>query len=408
MNHPRVQSAVHKAEHLGGPEFVAEVRVHAGRHEKLLMRLRNASAKENAAEVKKVQRLILNSHSSKVACLVRSLKKTSNFTPASILATAKALDAWKDCGEPIKAWAEMKSSGKGWRPVCSFGPKRKALQTLVADTLSAKFGNEPFDYLVKGKGAEAASDRIVELIDAGRRFFVLADIENFYRSVQHGYVREATGLPPAVVMNSVLISPHASLSLYGDLPSLTTLDTFDGAVRSGLPQGSRISPIIASLLLGPALGKISSTHRIVFYGDDCAIAAHDEAGANALSDALAGILKSHPAGPFRLKRSDIVHANDGFNFLQYRHRLDFFTQKVRRHPSQNSYRRYERKVFALAYAFPPVEAKKSIDVYRSRWMNSFRRWPWNVISNGMLYLTTIHAMNMAKQLAMKKAKASTA
>lgn len=98
-----------------------------------------------------------------------------------------------DCGEAVNAWAEPKRSGKGWRPVCCFGPKRRALHTLCADLLSAKFQADEFDYQVKGRGAESASDRIVGLIEKGFHYFVLADIENFFRSVQQQSVGEATG-----------------------------------------------------------------------------------------------------------------------------------------------------------------------------------------------------------------------
>jgi len=213
--------------------------------------------------------------------------------------------------------------------------------------LTAKFGSECFDYLVKGKGAEAASDEIVYLIDCGYRFFVLADIKDFFRSVQKGYVEEATGLPKAVVRNSVLISPEAQLSLHRDVPYYSTIEAFDGAVQSGLPQGSRTSQIIASLLLGPALRKISPAKRIVVHGDDSAIGVRNEEEAHALTDALAGVLQSHPAGPFRLKRSEVVHANDGFDFLQYHHRYDVGDQAVHRHPSANSYRKYTDNVKKL-------------------------------------------------------------
>ena len=396
MQSPRIQSAYHKAAYLFSPVFAVEVREHAERHEKLLRRLGDAVVGEDGASVKSIQKLILRSYSSKLSCLVRSAKNAHELTPDWVTATAKTLDPWKDCGEKIVAWAEPKASGDGWRPVCSFGPKRKALQTLVADILTAKFGSECFDYLVKGKGAEAASDEIVNLIDCGYRFFVLADIKDFFRSAQKGYVDEATGLPKAVVRNSVLISPEAPLSLHRDVPYYSTIEAFDGAVQSGLPQGSRTSQIIASLLLGPVLRKISPAKRIVVHGDDSAIGVRNEEEAHALTDALAGVLKSHPAGPFRLKRSEVVHANDGFDFLQYHHRYDVRDQAVHRRPSANSYRKYGDRVRMLVLCHGYIGATRLIARYRFQWMKSFRRWQWNNVSKLLLWFTTKEAMKVGK------------
>ena len=397
MQSPRVQSAYHKAACLFGPEFAAKARKHAERHEKLLRRLGVAVVGGDGASARKIQRLILRSYSSKLSCLVRSAKKSHKLTPEWVKATATALDPSKDCGEKIVAWAEAKASGNGWRPVCSFGPKRKALQTLVADILTAKFGNEEFDYLVKGKGAEAASDEIVNLIDCGYRFFVLADIKDFFRSVQKGHVEEAMGLPKAVMRNSVLISPEAPLSIHRDVPHYSTIEAFDGAVQSGLAQGSRTSQIIASLLLGPALRKISPVTRIVVHGDDSAIAVRNEDEAHALTKALDGVLKSHPAGPFRLKRCEVVHANDGFDFLQYHHRYDVRDQAVHRRPSANSYRKYRDRVRTLVLCHGYAGAIRLIARYRYQWMKSFRRWQWNNVSKLLLWFTTKEAMNVGEK-----------
>lgn len=392
MQSPQVQSAVHRAEHLLGATFAAEVRGHAERHEKMLQRLRAASLASDVAGVKNSQRLILCSYSSKITCLVRSVEKDDNPTADWMRATAAALDPWKDCGEPIHTWAQPKSSGEGWRPVCSFGRRRTALQTLVADILVAKFGIDPFNYLAKGRGADAASDQIVSLIEAGNHFFVVADIKDFYRSVQQNKVESVTGLPKGVVTNSVLIPPSAQLTV-NYLPTCLSLDVFDGAVRSGLIQGSRTSPIVASRLLGLALGQIASADRIVAYGDDTAIAASSKLEADALLKALIGTLESHPAGPFRLKRREVMNARDALDFLKYRHRVDRFTGEVKRRPSPRCYSKYERRVRLTYLTNKPIKALRIIARYRYRWMRAFPRWRWNILSKLLLWQTTVQAMD---------------
>ena len=376
MQSPQVQSAVHTAEYLLGTSFAAEVRGHAEQHEKMLQRLRTASLANDGVEIKKVQRIILRSYSSKIACLVRSGQKDDKPTADWMRASAGAIAPWKDCCEPINAWAKPKILGQGWRPVCAFGPRRRALQTLVVDILVAKFGIDPFNYVAKGRGADAASDRIVSLIEAGYEWFVVADIKDFYRSVQQESVESITGLPKGVVINTVLIPPSTQI-IADNLPIGVSIDAFDGAVRSGLTQGSRTSPFVASRLLGLALGQIAPADRIVAYGDDIAIAASSKLEADALSKALIGSLKSHPAGPFCLKRCDVMNASNALDFLKYRHRIDLFTDEVKRRPSPHCYLNYERRVRLFSQANKPIKAFRLAARYRYRWMRSFPRWRWN-------------------------------
>ena len=104
-------------------------------------------------------------------------------------------------------------------------------------------------------------------------FFVLVDIQDFYRSVQQKGLEETLGLPKKVFDNCVLISPDVSLSIHPSTSTHTPHHAFDSAVRQGLPQGSRTSSIIAGLLLGPALRSLTSADRIVVHGDDAAVAA---------------------------------------------------------------------------------------------------------------------------------------
>jgi hypothetical protein len=160
-----------------------------------------------------------------------------------------------------------------------------------------------------------------------------------------------------------------------------------------LPQGSRSSPFVASRLLGLALGQTASTDRIVAYGDDVAIAASSKSEADALSKALIGTLKSHPAGPFRLKRCEVMSAHKAVDFLKYRQRIDPFSHKVKRRPSPRCYLNYERRVRLFFQTNKPKKAFRLVARYRYRSMRSFPRWPWNPMSKSLLWLTTLSAMD---------------
>lgn len=352
-NSPLVESVYQKAKWHFGNDAAVIALDHARHYEHQLTQYREAVAQDSRGKARFIQHTILTSYSAKLVCLVRSLKADTKLTWEQLVGIAKTLNPTKGCGEAIFAWAEPKASGYGWRPVCAFGPKRTALQTLCADILLARFGVNPSDYLRKGKGAECASDYIVNLVSKGFEYFVLTDIKNFFRSVQKKGLHKVLGLPKGVVENCILIGPNASLSL-GDCLHICTIETLDGAAREGLPTGSRASQIVASILLGPALKHLASVDRIVVHGDDVAICACSNSEAIALLKALTEAVELHPFGPFRLKRYDIKHINDGFDFCQYRHKRDWFTGNVKRRPSYISYEKYSRNIGRIAAEKSPI------------------------------------------------------
>ncbi|AWN43815.1 reverse transcriptase domain-containing protein [Methylobacterium durans] len=373
MNQARINSAEQRAQHLLGSEFAGVVRDHAERHEENLRRVAKAAESDNRRKIREAQNVVLTSFSSKLVCLVRAIKKHPDLTAGWVYETAAGLSAYKDPEEPVRTWAQPKSSGEGWRPVCEFGPKRRALQLLAGDVLTAMHGVEPTDYLTKGRGADIASDHITSLVEAGYPYFVLADIKDCFRSVQHESLRDLLGLPQQVIETCLLIGPGVPLlSLYpqGDIPH----SVFDGAVRQGLPQGSRSSNLVMSLLLGPTLRSITSADRIIVHGDDIAVAAHSEEGGKALQIALSAALEQHPAGPFRLKRCEVANIHAGFDFLKYRHRWDPFTGAVKRRPAAKSYYRFYQRVITTVQTEPVAQAIKEIGPYRRYWIKAFPRW----------------------------------
>jgi RNA-directed DNA polymerase len=405
MKSALVQSAFHKALRLFGQQFAKEIEGHADKYQGLLSKLAAACACGKSKRARETQHLIFKSFSAKLVCLVRSLDDAHGLTIEKVKSTADQLDPFSDCGENVVAWAKEKSSGLGWRPICSFGPKRQALHRLVVDVLQARFGDDNINFLSRGRGAERASDRIVELHEKHEySHFVIADIQNFFRSVQVGMVSELIGLPEAIVDNCILINSTVPLSIGGGFPPDCTIQTLDGAAREGIPQGSRASQVVAAILLGPALRSVTSEERVILHGDDITLAAQHAGDATTLKKALIETLESHPAGPFRIKHCDINTFQEGFNFLQYRHRCDPFNDHAYRHPSSRSYARYRKRVVQtfLTYKFP--DAFKRIAKYRYLWIKSFRQWKWNPLSKFALWQMTTDAMDegLKKRAAFQK------
>lgn len=368
------QSAYQKAHYFLGNDFASTIVKNAEIYERGLAGLARAVVNEPRRRIRAHRHRLLTSYSSKITCLVRVMDEDCNFTPEAILEAASILDPRKDCGEAIRCWAKEKSSGNGWRPICSFGPKRAALQLLVSDVLEAQFGIDERNYLSRKKGAERASDWVVQKADEEDfSYFLLADIKDFFMSVRKEKVGEVTGLPKRVVDHTVLIGNDTHLAI-GGLPPHLDFQTFVGAVRQGIPQGSRTSQTVSSLLLAPVLKQIASAERAIFHGDDCAFAASSLKEAKAFEKALDGMLASHPAGPFRLKRCSPENVKFGIDFLQYRHRRNIFTGKTVRRPAARSYRKYKERIEKYFTDMPYRDAFRAAARYRWRWIKAFRRW----------------------------------
>lgn len=208
-----VMSVTQRAQSLFGPEFGSTFQPDAERHEHLLGAFSRAIADGDKRSARERQHRVYTSHSSRLVALVRSLKREDGFTPERLRDAASALSILADPGEPVRVWVEAKSSGQGHRHLSSFGPLRKAQQTLCADLLRAAHGLEPFDFLAKGRGADRAADHINRLVDDGHRFFVLADIADFFSSAQQQQKGGVIRLPKAAIAKSIVLPPR------GEAPS---------------------------------------------------------------------------------------------------------------------------------------------------------------------------------------------
>lgn len=137
--------------------------------------------------------------------------------------------------------------------------------------------------------------------------------------------------------------------------------------------------------------RITSTDRIVLYGDDIIINASSKPEAEAFEKTLKKALESHTFGRFRLKHSGVYHINDGFDFLKYRHRFSNWDDKIVLSPSKRCYSRMERKVMAKA-AEPGKLMRSKIKLYLSRWMKSFPLWKRVSLSIILLEMSVFQAV----------------
>src|SRR4029078_1303103 len=92
--------------------------------------------------------------------------------------------------------------------ICRFGIRRKAIQTLCKHILLAAYSMPAFDCSTpKGRGAEVASDRVFQIAAQEHcSFFVLADIKNFFGSLEQETVGKMLPLPGPGGRNYLLIT----------------------------------------------------------------------------------------------------------------------------------------------------------------------------------------------------------
>ena len=114
------------------PADLPMVAQHANKYAKQLGRLAAAVALGDESQAKRILPTILSSFSAKFICVLRGMgtdvtKTGSNCKMA--ITVASSVSPWS-CTEPVLVDVQPKSGG-GVRYICSFGPRRRALQIPV-------------------------------------------------------------------------------------------------------------------------------------------------------------------------------------------------------------------------------------------------------------------------------------
>jgi len=162
-----------------------------------------------------------------------------------------------------------------------------------------------------GKGCKDALRRVDELLKAGHRFVVDADLKGYFDTIPHDRLMEAVA--KRVADGSVLRL----------VESFLTANVMDGLEQwtpaAGAPQGAVLSPLLSNIYLNPLDHHMAGLgYDMVRYADDFVVLCKSREDADrALAEvqqwtAQAG-LTLHPD---KTRIADV--ATDGFEFLGYR------------------------------------------------------------------------------------------
>jgi RNA-directed DNA polymerase len=274
------------------------------------------------------------------------------------------------------------------RTISVYGQKRRAKNWLLYTILNALHPVSPSNYLSAGRGPDLLSDKIREQIEDGNNWVIVFDIKNFYSSVQGAeWLNENLKMPRKLVSEEIFTSTKTVLTM-GYSPTGFPQDQFMKAARLGLAQGSATSLIVGRIVYEDILKTLFPCGRYFYYGDDGIIFATCKSAAVEIADALRGAFGSHPAGPFALKRLEVRHVQQGFDFVKYRYSLKL-DGTIHITPALNSFKRYEHKVAEIFCKYEdPTERVEKIEQYTEHWLKAFPHWKANPISFEYLAMNT--------------------
>ncbi|MGQ3297357.1 reverse transcriptase domain-containing protein [Reyranella sp.] len=383
------------------------VRKLAERHQEQLDRLASALSAGDHCRAEALTRSILRSFAGRLSAAIRSARSTpvGRYDSLEVLKVrAGLLNPYRRIDEVIRQVAVDNPGGPA-RLVLNFAPARRALQTLCADILDVWLPPCDFDFLRRGRGADAQMLRVKEMIEKeGYDHVVAVDIRSCFRSVNHDKLVQLLPLPHHVTRNVLLVQdgdtveqpPEWKEELFGfplDIYDHITFET-DTAARQGLPQGSLTSTLIMSrAVLGPLVSATGIAHRSVIYGDDITVCAKGLGQARESFKALSSALENSLAGPLTIGRHHVGPISEGVNIVKYgfRRKPAHYGGGIRIHPSKRSYDHFSARARQKFLDGDPALGKGRVSKYRKAWPASFPLWQPTPESLGLLWQTAFEA-----------------
>ena len=190
----------------------------------------------------------------------------------------------------------------------------RVVQTAIVYVLEPIFERDfaPTSYGFRpGRGAQQALARVEELLAAGYRYVVDADLKSYFDTIPHDQLLQRVR---AKVADGRLLQLLESFLKAGILEGLE-----EWTPTAGAPQGAVLSPLLSNIYLDPLDRLMASRNEgMVRYADDFVILCRTRAEADqALAEVQAWVeangLTLHPT-----KTRIVDAASEAFDFLGYR------------------------------------------------------------------------------------------
>jgi hypothetical protein len=369
--------------------------------------VRLAASSENPRHLIRAQDRFLNSYACKFLAAHRvrydRARKANYGTPSKETQAAKAqeiadqINVNVPCDEKVFIEAVRKGSAD-YRLTCCYGELAQARQQLVVDLLRYREGL-PHEQTVMNGGIAAAIKRANKNFAAGFRYSAELDIRRCFQSFRTDNLARLLRLPESVVEHVIRINnlvPVPSRTCRTDvlhhLPHdpETPAELFEAILgsqweqaRLGLPEGSKLSPIVTEILLSPIVRRLVETRlgRVVTYADNFLLSATNGDHLQALVRILLDELSRHPAGPVSVRDDFATRSpKDAFEFLGYLLTPEENRLRVTWAPKHEAHaRRVRREAYKKLRSPMPrnqkLEVLSRIEREHTVFVRSFVAWP---------------------------------
>ncbi|HYD23775.1 MAG TPA: reverse transcriptase domain-containing protein [Croceibacterium sp.] len=347
-------------------------------HQKLLRRIDKAVAEENPHKARALGEKLLKSADARLVAAADSnmrMKRGMRTPTHQLEAMAAEINAWRPIADAVTAHAVDKA-GWDFRVVMSFPHKWRATHLLCRRAIEGSVSLDPRQHAYRNGGRDEAVKRVLRELDAGKKWCVQLDINEFYRSIDRRRLYQIIPLPCEVIDN--VVGPPGNI-LPGRIGNAIGPISLVTVSREGISQGSSLSPLIAEAVIATALRDLRSTVSVINYGDNFELIARTRAELRMAITALTGAFRRSPHGPFRLTdKSGLRRVCDGFEFLGYHFRMK--RGRIHCRPSKKS----EVKFFTSALRLMRDIAQRrqpdaAIKLQRSAlgWVSAFSQWRTN-------------------------------
>ena len=194
----------------------------------------------------------------------------------------------------------------------------RVAQTAVVHVLMPIFERDfsMFSYGFRpGLGCQPALDRVEELLKAGYRYVVDADLKRYFDTIPHERLMQRIREKVADGRLLKLIESYLKAGILEDLREWTPTE--------GAPQGAVLSPLLSNIYLDPLDHLMAARgFEMVRYADDFVILCRSKAEAERALDEVKAWVEANGLTLHPDKTRIVDTQTEGFDFLGYRYYRD--------------------------------------------------------------------------------------
>lgn len=228
-----------------------------------------------------------------------------------LVAVFSALPSVASFSSPAQAYLHGKRKRDGsYRPITVFHWTDYARQTLLSIYLSPFADFHPTQFLLaKGpdrRGPAAVRKHLKQALEeqGGSYTFLQFDVQNFYGAISHSWLEANIPLSAETIRNHL----HLGGMVIRTRETGAVREKLDAIIkegqRRGIPQGSALSSLVAEIVMADVLrgAAVPDCSPMFVWSDNVGVLVPKGKEA-VIEELLVAAFAGHPAGPFKLIRS---------------------------------------------------------------------------------------------------------